>query len=357
MRECGCGRALRTRDRQRHRRSRRGRAALRRERRRSLRRDARRSRRLRAGRCGRACAAAMPMPHRAALISINDRIRTAGATESMLIVYYSGHADAEALHLGATNFALTQLEQLVRGSPAAFRLLVVDACRSGALTRVKGGKPAAAFPIALGDTLCRRWRRVLDRERRERRSAGVRHDQGLVLQPLLGLGPRRPGRCRQRRHGDDRRGVRIRACRDAARLEPHARRNATPDVSRRARRPRGDRADSSGCRRSETRRDPRARESRHARARRLRRWSRRSRGRRSRSHAPAQRPRRQVLHPRARRHTIYSKARSASAPATSTRSRIASSCVSTTSRSLRRARGLFRSSPMPSKPARSSARR
>jgi Caspase domain len=90
---------------------------------------------------------------RAALISLNDRIRTAGAADSMLVVYYSGHADAEALHLGTTNFALTQLEQLVRGSPAAFRLLVVDACRSGALTRVKGGKPAASFPIALGDTL------------------------------------------------------------------------------------------------------------------------------------------------------------------------------------------------------------
>ena len=90
---------------------------------------------------------------RAALIALNDRIRTTNAADTMLVVYYSGHADAEALHLGATNFALPQLEQLVRGSPAAFRLLVVDACRSGALTRVKGGKPATAFPIALGDTL------------------------------------------------------------------------------------------------------------------------------------------------------------------------------------------------------------
>lgn len=90
---------------------------------------------------------------RAALISLNDRIRTTGGADSMLIVYYSGHADAEALHLGSTNFALSQLEQLVRGSPATFRLLVVDACRSGALTRVKGGHPVAAFPIMLGDTL------------------------------------------------------------------------------------------------------------------------------------------------------------------------------------------------------------
>ena len=90
---------------------------------------------------------------RAALIALNDRIRTSGTAESMLVVYYSGHADAEALHLGATNLALAQLEQLVRGSPAAFRLLVVDACRSGALTRVKGGHAAPAMSIALGDTL------------------------------------------------------------------------------------------------------------------------------------------------------------------------------------------------------------
>jgi hypothetical protein len=90
---------------------------------------------------------------RAALISLNERIRLAGAGDSMLVVYYSGHADADALHLGTSEFALPQLEQLVRGSPATFRLLVVDACRSGALTRVKGGHVAPAFPIALGDAL------------------------------------------------------------------------------------------------------------------------------------------------------------------------------------------------------------
>jgi len=90
---------------------------------------------------------------RAALIALNERIRLAAAPDSMLVVYYSGHADAEALHLGATSFGLTQLEQLVRGSPAQFRMLVVDACRSGALTRVKGGTVAAPFPIALGDSL------------------------------------------------------------------------------------------------------------------------------------------------------------------------------------------------------------
>ena len=90
---------------------------------------------------------------RGALITLNDRIRTAGANDAVLVVYYSGHADAQALHLGTSEFPLAQLEQLVRGSPAAFRLLVVDACRSGALTRVKGGRAAPVFPIALGDAI------------------------------------------------------------------------------------------------------------------------------------------------------------------------------------------------------------
>jgi len=40
-----------------------------------------------------------------------------------------------------------ELEALVRGSSADIRILVVDSCRSGSVTRVKGGSPAP--PIAL----------------------------------------------------------------------------------------------------------------------------------------------------------------------------------------------------------------
>ena len=88
---------------------------------------------------------------RATLISVNDRIRAAQAlpnTEALLFVYYSGHADASALRLAASRLEFIQLAQLVRGSPARFRLLVVDACRSGTLTRVKGGSAAAPFALA-----------------------------------------------------------------------------------------------------------------------------------------------------------------------------------------------------------------
>ena len=91
-----------------------------------------------------------------ALISVNDRIRSAESrpgAQVMLFVYYSGHADAQALHLGRTRLELTVLEQLVRSSAAAFRVLVVDACRSGSLTRVKGGSPGPAFAVRVDESL------------------------------------------------------------------------------------------------------------------------------------------------------------------------------------------------------------
>lgn len=93
---------------------------------------------------------------RSALIALNDRVRAAASrpdTQVMLFVYYSGHADAKALHLGSTRLALLELEQLVRGSAAHFRALLIDACGSGALTRGKGGTAAAPFPVELGEEL------------------------------------------------------------------------------------------------------------------------------------------------------------------------------------------------------------
>ena len=88
---------------------------------------------------------------RSTLISLNDRIRAAESlpdTQTLLFVYYSGHADAQALHLGESRLPFRELAQLVRGSAATFRLLVVDACRSGVVTRVKGERIVSAFDVA-----------------------------------------------------------------------------------------------------------------------------------------------------------------------------------------------------------------
>ena len=88
---------------------------------------------------------------RGTLIAFNDRIRQATAgpdSEVVLFVYYSGHADAERLHMAGTALSMKELAQLVRGSAAQFRLVVLDACHSGALTRGKGAsvRPPFALP-------------------------------------------------------------------------------------------------------------------------------------------------------------------------------------------------------------------
>lgn len=85
------------------------------------------------------------------MIEVNARLRSkkTPASQAVLLVYYSGHADALSLHLGQGRLELGRLEGLVRGSAADFRMLLLDACRSGALTRVKGGLPTAPFDIRL----------------------------------------------------------------------------------------------------------------------------------------------------------------------------------------------------------------
>ena len=93
---------------------------------------------------------------RRALIAMNARVRASeGGTPSqtVLVVYYSGHADGIALHLGGSLLELTELEQLVRGSSSAFRLLVLDSCHAGALTRNKGGRSAPPLPIRVEERL------------------------------------------------------------------------------------------------------------------------------------------------------------------------------------------------------------
>lgn len=92
---------------------------------------------------------------RRALQDVNAAIRAqAGAGHpTALVVFYSGHADATALHLGGTELPLEELKTLVAGSPAGVRLLVLDACRSGAVTRVKGVNAAQSFDITLRDNI------------------------------------------------------------------------------------------------------------------------------------------------------------------------------------------------------------
>lgn len=63
------------------------------------------------------------------------------------IVYYSGHADDKGFKLGREGFEYRAFRSRLNSLGADVRIAVVDACESGALTRLKGGKPATAFLV------------------------------------------------------------------------------------------------------------------------------------------------------------------------------------------------------------------
>lgn len=86
---------------------------------------------------------------RRSILGMNERLRQMSTADSMLVVYYSGHSDAQALHLGDSELPFQELVQLVRSSAARFRVLIVDSCRAGGLTRAKGGRPVAPIDITV----------------------------------------------------------------------------------------------------------------------------------------------------------------------------------------------------------------
>lgn len=63
------------------------------------------------------------------------------------IVYYSGHADEQGLLLGRERLAYRTFRDRMDGLEADVRIAIVDACASGALTRLKGGKQVPAFLV------------------------------------------------------------------------------------------------------------------------------------------------------------------------------------------------------------------
>jgi hypothetical protein len=68
-----------------------------------------------------------------------------GRTE--VILYYSGHADEKGLLLGEDRYAYPALRDRLDQIPADVRIAVLDACASGAFTRVKGGRARPPFLV------------------------------------------------------------------------------------------------------------------------------------------------------------------------------------------------------------------
>ncbi len=65
---------------------------------------------------------------------------TDGADDTLVFVYYSGHADDKFLHLRGQPITHKELQDTLRAMPATIKLGVVDACKSGAVTHKGGGQ-------------------------------------------------------------------------------------------------------------------------------------------------------------------------------------------------------------------------
>jgi hypothetical protein len=84
---------------------------------------------------------------RARLGQLGQRVAAdaAAGRPSRLLFYYSGHARATAIDLGRQQMPLAELRQRLFDMPAKLTVVVLDACQSGAFSRVKGAEPAADF--------------------------------------------------------------------------------------------------------------------------------------------------------------------------------------------------------------------
>lgn len=70
--------------------------------------------------------------------------------DDLFVFYYSGHADGHGLRLGEETLPYTQLRRAVRDMPSDVRVGILDACRSGEITRIKGLEISTPFAVDRG---------------------------------------------------------------------------------------------------------------------------------------------------------------------------------------------------------------
>ena len=80
-----------------------------------------------------------------ALDTLDAKIQSKKKKRAELIFYYSGHSDEEGLLLQGNHYAYATLRDRLAKMPVDVRVVILDSCASGNLTRKKGGRRTPAF--------------------------------------------------------------------------------------------------------------------------------------------------------------------------------------------------------------------
>jgi uncharacterized caspase-like protein len=82
-----------------------------------------------------------------------DALKAAGAERTEAVVYYSGHADQNGLLLSDDRLSYRTFRDFMERLPADVRIGVIDACASGAITRIKGGQVRPPFVVDAANSM------------------------------------------------------------------------------------------------------------------------------------------------------------------------------------------------------------
>jgi hypothetical protein len=88
-------------------------------------------------------------PERVRSVIAEIRGRAIELRDVILLVYVSSHADNSGFRLADGGLTFAELRELLESVPARLRVVVTDACTSGALIRERGGKAIQPFALDL----------------------------------------------------------------------------------------------------------------------------------------------------------------------------------------------------------------
>jgi hypothetical protein len=93
---------------------------------------------------------------RQALRQVESRLseyKKKSGNQTLLVLFYSGHAEGQWLELGDSSLHFSELSRFLRSSSADVRLAFLDSCQSGQLIAAKGGHRGAGFDIRVTDEI------------------------------------------------------------------------------------------------------------------------------------------------------------------------------------------------------------